>query len=277
MGSLSTMSTTVRSVVDALEQRYPPVFAADWDAIGLVSGSLDKPVRSIVLAVDPVLAVVHESIDCGADMIITHHPLFLHGVHDVAATTARGVVIEELIRNGIALYSAHTNADHALPGVSDALATALGVVDLQPIDPLASDPHLGTGRKGRLPTPMTLRDFAGRVAAALPSTSAGSKVAGDLDAMITTVGVCGGAGDSLLPLVADLDVYVTSDLRHHRAQDHLADSPCALIDVPHWAGEWPWLPVAAAQLAADLAAGGASVELRVSAVVTDPWNWHIGG
>ena len=271
------MPTTVRQVVEVLEQRYPPVIAADWDAIGLVCGSPDNPVTSILLAVDPVLAVVQEAIDCGAEMIITHHPLFLHGVHTVAVTTARGVVIEELIRNGISLYAAHTNADHALPGVSDALADALGVVDLQPIDPLASDPHLGTGRKGRLPTPMNLRDFADHVAAALPSTSVGIKVAGDPDSVIETVGVCGGAGDSLLPLVADLDVYVTSDLRHHRVQDHRADSSCALIDVPHWAGEWPWLPVAVAQLAADLAAGGASVELRVSAVVTDPWNWHTGG
>lgn len=277
MGNLSAMPTTVRAVVDALEQRYPPAIAADWDAIGLVCGSPDNSVTSIVVAVDPVLAVVQEAIDCGAEMIITHHPLFLHGVHTVAATTARGVVVEELIRNGISLYAAHTNADHARPGVSDALASALGVVDVQPIDPFASDPHLGTGRKGRLPTPMSLRDFADQVAAALPSTGAGIKVAGEPDAMIETVGVCGGAGDSLLPLVADLDVYVTSDLRHHRAQDHLADSACALIDVPHWAGEWPWLPVAAAQLAADLAAGGASVELRVSAVVTDPWNWHTGG
>ena len=271
------MPTTVRQVVEVLEQRYPPEIAADWDAIGLVCGSPDNWVTSIVFAVDPVLAVVQEAIDCGAEMIITHHPLFLHGVHSVAATTARGAVVEELIRNGISLYAAHTNADHARPGVSDALASALGVVDVQPIDPLASDSQLGTGRKGRLPTPMSLRDFADQVAKALPATNVGIKIAGDQSAIVSTVGVCGGAGDSLLPFVGDLDVYVTSDLRHHRAQDHLADSACALIDVPHWAGEWPWLPVAAAQLAADLAAGGASVELRVSAVVTDPWNWHTGG
>jgi len=72
------------------------------------------------------------------------------------------------------------------------------------------------------------------------------------------------------------DVYVTSDLRHHRAQDHLVDGGCALVDVAHWASEWPWLPVAAGALRTDLAALGSTVEVHVSTIPTDPWTRHRG-
>jgi len=275
--SLRRMTVVLRDAIAALEARYPTSTAADWDAVGLVCGRPDAVVTRVLFAVDPVLPVVREAIECGAQLVVTHHPLFLHGVRSVAATSGRGIVVDELIRNGIALYAAHTNADHANPGVSDALAAALGLVDLQPIDPLPGSPSLGTGRRGRLAEPLRLGQFVDRVAATLPTTKAGIRASGDLDALVEFVGVCGGAGDSLLPLIGDLDAYVTSDLRHHRAQDHRVESDCALIDVPHWAGEWPWLPVAARQLDDDLSAEGSSVEISVSTIVTDPWNWHTGG
>jgi len=93
--------------------------------------------------------------------------------------------------------------------------------------------------------------------------------------VVRTVAVCGGAGDSLLGSVgARADVYVTADLRHHRAQDHLAEGGCALIDVAHWASEWPWLQVAAEQLVSDLAQEGMTIIAYCSATPTDPWTAH---
>nr|MBA2561178.1 Nif3-like dinuclear metal center hexameric protein [Propionibacteriales bacterium] len=70
-------------------------------------------------------------------------------------------------------------------------------------------------------------------------------------------------------------VYVTSDLRHHPASEFRehAGAP-ALIDVPHWAAEWTWLPVARAALSEALAAQGRSVGMEVSRICTDPWNYH---
>ena len=89
--------------------------------------------------------------------------------------------------------------------------------------------------------------------------------------------MCGGSGDAFLPVAASAaDVYVTSDLRHHRAQDHLAEGGCALIDVAHWAGEWPWLAAAARGLEADAAARGTTVDTYISTIVTDPWTTHRG-
>ena len=273
------MSTTVtvRDIAALMEARYPAGLAADWDAVGLACGDPDASVTRVLLAVDPVMAVVDEALMLQADLIVTHHPLFLHGVHSVAALDHKGRVVQTLISHGIALFSAHTNADHADPGVSDALADVLGLVDTRPLVPESFDPSVGTGRVGSLPEAMTLGAFADRVAACLPVTHHGVRVAGDEQAMVQTVAVCGGAGDAFLADAAlAADVYVTSDLRHHRAQDHLVDGGCALVDVSHWASEWPWLPVAAEALRTDLAALGSTVEVHVSTIPTDPWTRHRG-
>jgi putative NIF3 family GTP cyclohydrolase 1 type 2 len=139
---------------------------------------------------------------------------------------------------------------------------------------LASWPgDTGTGRVGELPTPVTLREFAAVVAAALPSTAGGGRVAGDLSSVVHRVAVCGGAGDSYLrqASASGSDVFVTADLRHHVVSEHLADGGCALVDMPHWATEWPWLRAAADAVRARLAERGTTVSTDVSTVPTDPW------
>jgi dinuclear metal center YbgI/SA1388 family protein len=270
-------AVTVRDVVELLELRYPPALASDWDAVGLACGDPDASVSRILFAVDPIAEVVDEALLLQADLIVTHHPLLLRGVHSVAAVDHKGGVIHTLISHGMALFSAHTNADHAVPGVSDALAHCLGLGDLRPLVPVPGETGVGTGRVGTLPESVSLASFAEAVAAALPATHHGVRVAGDLDALVRTVAVCGGSGGEFLADAAAVaDVYVTSDLRHHRAQDHLVDGGCALVDVAHWASEWPWLPVAADALRNDLAARGSTVEVHVSRIPTDPWTLHLG-
>ena len=81
---------TLGEVVAALESAYPPDTAMDWDHVGLVAGDLDQPVRLVHLAVDPTLAVVREAVDAGADLLVTHHPLLLRGIHSVATAGAKG-------------------------------------------------------------------------------------------------------------------------------------------------------------------------------------------
>lgn len=267
-----TSASSLALVVACMERRYPPSTAEDWDAVGLVCGDPQAPVRRILWAVDPVEAVVDEAIDVGADLVITHHPLFLSGVHAVAATTAKGRIVHRLISAGIALYCAHTNADVADPGVSDALAATIGLTRTQPVIPEGI--ATGLGRIGELEEATTLSDLAARVADALPPTQHGVRVAGDLDRRVQRVAVCGGSGDSLLGIATDMgaDVLVTADLKHHRALEHLEEGGCAIIDVAHWASEWPWLEQAAQLLDSDLAREGTTVVSVVSAQPTDPWS-----
>jgi putative NIF3 family GTP cyclohydrolase 1 type 2 len=133
----------------------------------------------------------------------------------------------------------------------------------------------GLGRIGTLPEPEPLHAFVDRVAAALPGTAWGVRAAGDPDRPVRRVAVCGGAGDSALDaaVAAGVDAYVTADLRHHPASEHLLAGQMnpatpALVDVAHWASEWPWCAQAADILRTAL---GGSVEVRVSTLRTDPW------
>ena len=371
---------TLGDVVDLIHGWYPPATAAGWDAVGLVYGDPAAPCGKVLLAVDPVLPVAQEAAGWGADLVVTHHPLFLKAVHGFAPTTPKGRTLWTLAQAGCGLLAAHTNADQAIGGVSESLAHALGLHDVRPLEPapaqrldklttyvpvpaadivrealaaagagrigdydrasfstvgegrfrplegaqprvgeigrlevveevrlevvlpralrpgvvaalLAAHPYeepaydvvelaptehasTGHGRVGVLRRPMTLRDFAAHVARAVPATAAGVRAGGDPDREIRTVALCGGAGDSFLDLVraTDAHVYVTSDLRHHLSSEFLEHGGAALVDVPHWAAEWTWLPVLAARLREAL---GDRVEARVSEIVTDPWALRI--
>jgi dinuclear metal center YbgI/SA1388 family protein len=258
--------STVGDVVAALEAAYPPELAESWDAVGLVCGDPAESVDKAVICVDPVESTVDEAIELGAGMLIAHHPLLLRGVHGVPASTPKGSLVHKLIRAGVALYCAHTNADSADPGVSDALAAAIGLTVRGPLH------ESGLGRIGSLPEQERFEVFVQRVADALPATAGGIKGAGDPDRLVRTVAVCGGAGDSLLAdaTAANVDVYVTADLRHHVAGEHLASSPAAplLVDVSHWASEWPWCEQAAGILQT---AFRGTVETHISTRRTDPW------
>lgn len=377
MTATSTTVPTLADVIGALETAYPPALAESWDSVGLVAGDPADEVRKLVVAVDATAAVVDEALASGAQLLLVHHPLLLRGVDTVGAHTPKGALLHRLIRGGCALYSAHTNADRADPGVSDALAGALGLVATRPLVPIpdtttdkwvvmvpttdtvrvrealfaagagelgdyrecswtvtgdgqfrplpgaaptlgvvgevetvredrveviaprrsrarilaalrAAHPYeepafdvfetadfpgsRGLGRIGELPEPQTLREFTARVAAALPRTEWGVRAAGDPDRVVRTVAVCGGSGDSLLDTVSGLgaDVYVTADLRHHPADEHLRRGGPALVDVAHWASEQPWC----AQAKGVLDGRFGSVDgwdVRVTELRTDPW------
>ncbi len=143
-----------------LEQRYPPAWAQSWDRVGLVLGEPSAPVRTVLLVIDCVPETVAEAVALGADLIVAHHPLLLRGVASVAPTTYKGRIVHRLIKADIALFTAHTNADVAAPGVSDALAARLGLASLRPLVPAADDPRRGTGRVGVLSSPVVLAEFA---------------------------------------------------------------------------------------------------------------------
>lgn len=126
--------TDVGELTSALDTWFDPRWAEAWDAIGLVCGDRTEPVGRVLLAVDAVPATVDEAIELGAQLLVTHHPLLLTGVHGVPADDPKGALVHRMIRSGVAHFVAHTNADVAQPGVSDALAARLGLTEVRPLD-----------------------------------------------------------------------------------------------------------------------------------------------
>lgn len=258
-----------------LDGRFPPGWAEDWDRVGLVVGEPEARVTRVLCVVDCVPETVDEALAAGAELIVAHHPLLLRGVNSVATTSGKGRLVHRLIRAGVALFVAHTNADVAAPGVSDALAGRLGLTDLRPLRPstgTAEGAGRGTGRVGELPVPSTLAGLAALAADRLPATAWGVRAAGDPDRPVRTVAVCGGSGDAFLAdaRLASADAYLTADLRHHVASEYLAEGGPALLDAAHWATERPWLDPLADLLATEL-----GISALASDLDTDPWTLHL--
>lgn len=279
------MSLTLRDVVAALDAAYPPSTAQSWDQVGLVTGDLDQPVRRIHAAVDPTLAVIDEAREAGADLLLTHHPLLLRGVHSVATTSAKGASVTSLVVGDVALYVAHTNADVATPGVNTALASACRL-DSETLQPLTVEEGQAMGLVGDLATETDLASFVSGLATRLPAAAGGIRVAGPPDGRVRRVALLGGAGDGLFGAAraSGADVYVTSDLRHHpvleaREEALVGDGTPYLVDAGHWATESLWLEDALTALVASLAAAGhdtTTVETHASTIRTDPWTFTVG-
>lgn len=269
---------TLGEVVRLLDELYPPSTAAGWDHGGLVSGDLQQPVRRVRFAVDPTLGVIEGARDDGVDLLVTHHPLLLRGIHSVATVSAKGAAITALVVADLALYCAHTTADVARPGVNDALAAACGLTE---VVALSREGDQELGLVGDLADARTLRELAEDLAQALPPTPVGVRVAGPADATVRRVAVLGGAGDDRFDAVREsaADVYVTADLRHHpalEARQEARGGPPYLIDAGHYATESLWLAGAARRLSDALASRGTSVETSVSTLRTDPWDFLVG-
>ena len=128
-----TSMPTLREIVNLVHGWYPPETADSWDAVGLVAGDPAAAVGKILFAVDPAPEVADEAAAWGADLLVVHHPLFLKPVHGIATTTPKGRTISTLAAAGCALLTAHTNADRAVDGVSEAIGRALGLTDLTPL------------------------------------------------------------------------------------------------------------------------------------------------
>ena len=255
------MTVPLRDVVAALETAYPPATAQSWDRVGLVTGDLDQPVGRVLLALDPTLAVVQEALDRQCDLIVTHHPLLMRGIHSVATTHAKGATVTV--------------------GPPEVAVTAAGLVD---VTALTSPEGHPLGRVGDLTAPTTLGQFAHDLYAALPHAPVGLRVSGDPVAPVSRIAVLPGAGDDSFDAARarGADVYVTADLPHHpalEAREEARGGIPYLIDAGHWASEAVWLPHLARMLVAalpDQADDATRVEVLISDQCTDPWTFTVG-
>ena len=296
--------TMLKQAVDVLETLYPLRYAEEWDEPGLIVGDLAAPVTRIAFAADPTAAVVGEAVARGADLLVCHHPLLFRSVHQVSGAGVRGDIVRTLYRNDCALWVGHTNADAAYRGVGQAAADRFGLIDQHPLVPIrdesaaAAGHEAGLGRVGRLPGAMPFEAFARRVAEVLPHTELGVQACGPLGQMVETVAVLPGSGDSLFDEVraAGVDVYVTSDLRHHPATDAIEQARYEarmradgimigsggarvrplLVNTPHSAIESLWFDYALEDVprAIEAATGERPAAERIR-MNTDPWNLTI--
>ena len=259
-------------LTQSFEELWPISSKDDWDHPGLAFGSKQSEIHRVLLSVDVTAAVIQEAVEKDAQLVIAHHPPLLRGVNELGTATIKGNIASLAIKNDLAVFSAHTNADKSAIGTGQALAKAFDVTVTGVLDPAS-----GHGFVANLKAPETLISFSTRLAKILPSVAAGIKVAGNSEQLISSIAVAPGAGDSFMAnaLAANVDLFITSDLRHHPAQDYMESNQIgrelALMDISHWAAESMWLPLAQAQLAKR----HPDVEFVISELRTDPWDFAV--
>lgn len=240
--------------IAAMERMAPPDLAMPDDNIGLLVGTDRPKIKKVLVALDCTPTTAKEAVEWGADLLLTHHPIFFANVKrilpDAPATAAAFI----LLRNGIAHYAAHTNLDAARGGVNDCLAGALGILDAVPLPP----ENLGRiGVRGP-ETPATLGEFAAFAAEKLGTAV---RVCGDLNAPVSRVAMVGGSGggDCHAALQGGADTYVTGEVKHGQALDARVLG-LNIIEAGHYETERVVLPA----LIAGLQARTDDVQYRVS-------------
>lgn len=212
-------------IVAILEKWFPPRLAEDWDNVGLLLGDPTADVAAVMTCLTVTPESADEAIAKGANLIVAHHPILFRGVKRLTADGPEGMVYR-LARAGVAVYSPHTAFDGATQGINEQIATALGLVDVQPIraapagpsgDELDSAPAavIGAGRWGRLLTAVPLADLARSVQAKLAARRV--EFAGEPDRLCQRVAIACGAAAEFLPDAAALecDAFVTGEARFH--------------------------------------------------------------
>lgn len=246
--------TTVGDVFAFLNEKAPVAGKMEFDNVGLLVGHSARPVKSILTALDITAEVIEEAANMGAELIVSHHPLFFE-LKAVADDSMEGHLALSLAENGVAAICMHTNLDAAQDGVNDALMAALGGRAEAVLEP-----DTAIGRVGELPREIPFSEFLPFVKKALASNGLRYHDAGR---PVKRLAVCGGSGggDIGLAAAAGCDTYVTADVKYHQFLEakHLGLN---LIDADHFCTENVVVPV----LHKWLSRAFPEIDVRVSAV-----------
>lgn len=229
------MNLKVRDIAEAIEAAAPLSLQESYDNAGLQVGNPDMPVSAVLLCLDVTEDILREAIERECNLIVSHHPLIFKGLKHLTGATQTERIVESAIRNGISIYSAHTNLDAASEGVSAEIAHTLGLTDIRPLMPEGPKGDTGLGIFGIIkPTPKI--EFLRRLkedfgVKSLRYSSQSPQI------VVRKVAICGGAGASFIPdaLRQGADVYVTGDLKYHDFTTYGLD--LLLADIGHYESE----------------------------------------
>lgn len=225
-----------KEIIEVIEKRYPKSAALGFDNVGLQTGSLEKTVKKVYLALDATDEVISNAIEVGADLLITHHPLIFSPLKSVTTENFISRRIVKMIQNDISYYAMHTNYD--VLGLSQLLSEKIGLQEPQVlwVTQEQEGAPIGIGRVGRLNRAVSLEECCGIVKNKLQLSSV--KVFGDLHHRIERVAVSPGSGKDAIDFAIEkkADVLITGDIGHHAGLDAM-EQGLDIIDAGHYGTE----------------------------------------
>lgn len=234
----------VSDIRDYFDEIAPFYMKFDFDNIGHLVGCAGSEVRRVVAALDITDDVVDEAVACGAQLIVSHHPLIWEPLKRVTDDDPKGRKIIKMIRSGVSAICLHTNMDTAAGGVNDALMAALGANVEGLLSPHGAHPDgtpYGVARYGSLPEAMDFNAFLENAKKSLNANGLRYVSSGK---PVHKIACCGGAGAGNMQHALDMgcETYVTADLKY----DHFLwakEAGLNLIDADHFCTENVVVPV----------------------------------
>ena len=222
----------VRDIIKVIEDFAPLSVQEGWDNSGLCVGSPEDEVNGVLIALDCTPELVDEAVACGADLIVTHHPLIFSGLKKISPETQVGRAVIKAVKAGVSIYAAHTSADKVLSGVSGDMARKLGLEDVEILQKDGED--IGLGVVGNLPHPMKSEDVVRFVKERFGLKVA--KVSRPLDEPVSRVAMCGGSGGSLIGEArrSGAQLYISGDISYH---NFFAEDGFMIMDIGHYESE----------------------------------------
>ena len=222
----------VKDIISVIEEFAPLSLQESWDNSGLCIGSPEDSVSSVLLGLDCTPELVDEAISCGADMIVTHHPLIFSGLKKISPEDKVGEAVIKAIKAGISIYAAHTSADKVIAGVSGAMAARLGLHDVAILD--EDGDGTGLGVVGNLPEAMAAEDVIRLVKDRFGLKA--MRASRPVDGMIERIALCGGSGGSLIKAArrSGAQLYISGDISYH---NFFTEDGFMIMDIGHYESE----------------------------------------
>lgn len=218
----------LKNLSEILDLKLKKDIAESWDNVGLLVGDMNAEIKKVLLSLELTKDVFDMAKRENADLIITHHPAIFSGLKKVVSNNDN--LIFELIRNNIALYSAHTNFDAIEDGLNDYVVSLLGGQNSEVIKPEAE--HVGICRIFDFEE-TTMSEFIGKVKEKLNIEAL--RFTGNIDCTVKRVAIVTGSGAdySEMAFANGAEVFITGDLKYHYALE-LKEKGLNIIDAGHF-------------------------------------------
>lgn len=262
----------LENIIEIMEKFSPVNLKEDFDNVGLMVGDKSKDVKKILLALDCTESVIEEAKECGANLILTHHPLIFRKPSSITTDTILGRKIIKLIQNDINLYSAHTNLDSVRDGINDTIVSMLGFTSYEIMDKSKISDNAGIGRMVKLDTPMTLEEIIDRCKKTF--NLEGLRYAGEIYKKIEKIAIINGSGQSYFESAyrKGADLVITGDTTYHFVSDY-CEMGMAILDIGHFKSEWSVFLEVIKRLENEIAKTSQGVEFIVSKTSKDPYKF----
>lgn len=273
-GGLSSNESVmlVSSLEHALLDIMPARDACSWDRTGLLVGNPTDVVQGVAVALDPTIPALEQASRLGANVLLTHHPVFLDPPCSFTSYRVQGhtpgAVIRYAIEKEMSVLSFHTALDVSVEAL-DIVPSLLRLRSRGVLEPLLHDAAKGFGCICEpLPEeePLSLKHLSARCVSVFGSLP---RVWGSPERQVTRIVTCGGSAGSLIGacLTAGVDCLVCGEVKYHDALE-ASLSGLALIELGHDISEKPLCTLLAAHAAA------AGVDESCITILEQNENWY---